>query len=462
MSRYIICGAPCAGKSTFVRERFKPGDLIYDYDSLHTALSGCESHEHLNAIRPYVIAARDAIFNQLESHTKIGAWVITSSSQVKVIEWLADRFQAEIIYLSVDESEAHRRAEVDKRPESWHDYINSWFQRSDINQDFIDSYGQKKARSNMTKKVYTAPLTFKQDGEPGEFKAVFATLNVKDLDGDVTIPGAFSDGQAVIIEPWNHGYELPAGHGKIYANNESAWIEGRFILDTETGRENYQTVKALGDLVQWSYTFNVLDQGPGDFEGEQVNFLRALDTIGVAPVTRGAGLNTRTLAIKSKKTAIPSHDTETTDSAWDGPEMETRVRGGDDLAYYARVYAWRDPEGEEGVKSTYRFIHHMIGEDGSPGAANVRACQTGIGVLNGARGGTTIPEGEREGVYNHLANHLESAGLEAPELKSLSELENQDSAETDPDESKKSRESLLADIDILEAYIIANGIKTEV
>ena len=42
----------------------------------------------------------------------------------------------------------------------------------------------------------------------------------------------------------------------------------------------------------------------------------------------------------------------------------------------------------------------------------------GIGVLNGGRGGTTIPDADRQGVWNHLAKHLRDADLTPPELKS--------------------------------------------
>jgi hypothetical protein len=78
-----------------------------------------------------------------------------------------------------------------------------------------------------------------------------------------------------------------------------AWVEGRFFLDTAVGRENYATVKNLSKT-EWSYTFDILDSEPGQFEGESVRFLKSLDIIGVGPVTRGAGINTQTIVIKSK------------------------------------------------------------------------------------------------------------------------------------------------------------------
>ncbi len=274
----------------------------------------------------------------------------------------------------------------------------------------------------MEQKTFTCRMEFK-GSDTGEFVAEFATLNVVDHDGDVTLPGAFSQ-QEVVIEPWNHNWNAPpVGRGMIREDNGKAIVEGRFFTDTASGLEHYRTVKNLADMQEWSYSFDIIDYEYGNFAGKNVRFLKELDVIGVGPVTRGAGIDTRLVAIKRAKAAISSHSTETVDSAWDGPANEARVRSGEDEAYYRRIYAWRDPDGDPAVKSTYRFIHHMVSGNGEPGAANVRACITGIAVLNGARGGTTIPDADRRGVWNHLARHLRDADVEPPELKSLDEIE---------------------------------------
>jgi HK97 family phage prohead protease len=115
--------------------------------------------------------------------------------------------------------------------------------------------------------------------------------------------------------------------------------------------------------------------------------------------------------------AIPTHRTETSDRPWDGPANEARLRTGEDEGYYRRAYAWQDPDGDPTTKAVYRFIHHFVDSDGNIGAASTRACITGIAVLNGARGGTTIPERDKSGVWRHLASHLEDAGLEPPPLR---------------------------------------------
>lgn len=149
-------------------------------------------------------------------------------------------------------------------------------------------------------KSFNAPITFKADGEPGAFTAIFSTLNVIDKDQDVTVPGAFKHGQAVRIAQWGHDWmALPVGKGVIYADEQKAWVDGQFFLDTPHGQATYQTVKGLGDLQEWSYGFQIEQADFGEFNGETVRYLRALDVTEVSPVMVGAGVNTRTTDIKS-------------------------------------------------------------------------------------------------------------------------------------------------------------------
>lgn len=148
-------------------------------------------------------------------------------------------------------------------------------------------------------KTFRGHMQLKADGEQGEFQAVFATLNVIDHDGDVTVPGAFGE-QRVLIEPWNHNYQAPpVGKGLIHEVEDEAVVDGRFFLDTAGGKEHHAVVKETEDMQEWSYTFRIVDAARGMFNGEPVTFLKKLDVMGVSPVTRGAGIGTRTTTIKS-------------------------------------------------------------------------------------------------------------------------------------------------------------------
>lgn len=116
--------------------------------------------------------------------------------------------------------------------------------------------------------------------------------------------------------------------------------------------------------------------------------------------------------------AIGRHKTALSDKAWDGPKNKRNLKKDAGPDYYKKAHAWIDPEGNPETKAAYKFIHHEVSSDGTIGAANIRACQATIAVLNGARGGTQIPDADKKGVWNHVAGHLKDGDLEPAELKS--------------------------------------------
>ena len=149
-------------------------------------------------------------------------------------------------------------------------------------------------------KTFRKSLPFElKASSTGEFRAVFATLNVIDHDGDVTVPGAFKDGAEVIVGSFGHKTaDLPVGKGIIHANDREAAVEGQFFLDTQPGKDTYQTVKNLGGLGEWSYVFSVLKQSFGEKDGRPVRYLEDMKVFSVDPVLAGAGIDTRTTDIK--------------------------------------------------------------------------------------------------------------------------------------------------------------------
>lgn len=115
--------------------------------------------------------------------------------------------------------------------------------------------------------------------------------------------------------------------------------------------------------------------------------------------------------------AIGRHTTPTSDDAWDGAAAEANLPSGDGAATALRkAHAWVDDDGDPDAKGSYKFIHHEVSSDGTVGAANLKACSSAIGILNGGRGGTTIPEADRSGVHRHLGGHLTDADRDVPPL----------------------------------------------
>jgi hypothetical protein len=145
--------------------------------------------------------------------------------------------------------------------------------------------------------------------KPGAFVARIATLNVVDKDGDLTPPGAFPNGKSILISSYMHGSwmgELPVGKGVIRESGTDVLVDGEFNLNSETGKEHYETVKFAPELQEWSYGFKVLDADYDvDVNGNHVDrVLKSLDVFEASPVLRGAGMNTGTLSIKSEKDGV--------------------------------------------------------------------------------------------------------------------------------------------------------------
>jgi hypothetical protein len=113
--------------------------------------------------------------------------------------------------------------------------------------------------------------------------------------------------------------------------------------------------------------------------------------------------------------AVAVHHTDTSDASWDGGQTERRLAD-DDVRAFRSVYAYVDPERPE-RKTGAKFPHHEVRSDGDAGPANVKACVSGIGVLNGGRGGADINKTDRKAIYEHLAAHMKDAGREPPDLE---------------------------------------------
>lgn len=153
--------------------------------------------------------------------------------------------------------------------------------------------------------IKSIDLEIKND-EKGEVAAVFSVFDKIDSDGDIVTAGSiksgFKSGDVPMV--WAHKWDMPIGKGQISQDNDKATFKGQFFMDTESGKEAYNLVKAMGDLQQWSFGFKVDDSEYGklkkDGEEEQdVRYLKGLTVYEVSPVLVGANQETYTMAIKS-------------------------------------------------------------------------------------------------------------------------------------------------------------------
>lgn len=143
-----------------------------------------------------------------------------------------------------------------------------------------------------------------KNAELGEVEAVFGTLNVVDRDGDVILPGAIPDGAAVAVSAYGHKSwtgDLPTGAGTIHEVGDELVARVRFFLDTDQGRNTFGVVKGLAEhgLGEWSWSLQQVESERATWEGTKANVIRKVGQVAeVSPVLLGAGIGTRTLAVK--------------------------------------------------------------------------------------------------------------------------------------------------------------------
>lgn len=166
----------------------------------------------------------------------------------------------------------------------------------------------------MTNVKSLGDVELKEEGDRGHVTAVFSTFDVIDLDGDVTRKGAFTNGAPVVISAYGHTSwdgQLPIGKGTIFEQGSTAVLDGSFFLGTSHGRDAWETVKELSaaGLQEWSYSLHNVTAEPGEVDGKSVRILTKIDVKEVSPVLKGAGVNTRTLAVKRGDTTFSDHKT---------------------------------------------------------------------------------------------------------------------------------------------------------
>jgi hypothetical protein len=153
----------------------------------------------------------------------------------------------------------------------------------------------------MDIKAFAGELVVKSETR-GEIECIFASLNCIDADSDVTLPGAFKEGQECLISGYGHSVwngSLPCGKGRIHTTGDTAVFTGAYFMHIPEAAAQFATVKAVGPAQRFSYGFTVLDSEPGTWEGRRVKFLKALDVHEISPVLRPAGVGTRLIDAKT-------------------------------------------------------------------------------------------------------------------------------------------------------------------
>jgi HK97 family phage prohead protease len=266
----------------------------------------------------------------------------------------------------------------------------------------------------------------------GEFEAILSVPTV-DRDGEIVDAHAFEPLPGEIPIHKFHDFSSPVATATPFYDGDVLKARGTFDPDPES-----QAIRAkVGRSIRYM-SVGFMAATRSDQDG--VPHITRAELLEASFVSVPSNREAAILAVKAltetveEKSAIAGHSTGVSTGAWDGPANEARLSNEATATTYRQAHAWQDPDGDPDKKVTYKFIHHEIGDGGRVGAANVTACTTGIGVLNGGRGGAAIPAADRQGVYNHLARHLRDADRTPAELRGVDDADPKSPAATDPEE----------------------------
>jgi hypothetical protein len=105
-------------------------------DSIYTALTWRDTHQHLASASPFVFSVRQRLLDKLEREEFTGqnVWIIAGLPTKKLRDEMVAKVGGELVPLIPTREEAHKRCEADERPEQWHNYIDKWFDQYDFEQ----------------------------------------------------------------------------------------------------------------------------------------------------------------------------------------------------------------------------------------------------------------------------------------------------------------------------------------
>lgn len=123
---YLVYGAPCSGKSTFVRDSAGPEDLILDIDSIWQAISINDRYEKPNRLKQNVFGVRDCIIDMVRM--RVGkwrnAWIIGGYPLRMERERMADVLGAQLVCINESKETCLSRAE---NRAGWKEFIEKYF-----------------------------------------------------------------------------------------------------------------------------------------------------------------------------------------------------------------------------------------------------------------------------------------------------------------------------------------------
>lgn len=135
---YLVWGAPCSGKTSFVMQNKGRNDFIIDMDAIWRAITGGEKYDKPDALRTQAFAVRDSLLDTVK--TRAGKWAtayyVTTEPRKAARDRLCAKLGAEPLYIPCTRDEALDRLARDPERAAyvvqWAEYINNFFDNVEV------------------------------------------------------------------------------------------------------------------------------------------------------------------------------------------------------------------------------------------------------------------------------------------------------------------------------------------
>lgn len=125
---YLVYGAPCSGKTTWVRDNAGKEDIVLDIDSIWQMISINDRYIKPGRLKANVFGVRDCILDMIK--TRAGNWrnayIIGGYPLAMDRQRLEQVTGCEMIYINESKEKCIERAKADGR-HGWEEYIDEWF-----------------------------------------------------------------------------------------------------------------------------------------------------------------------------------------------------------------------------------------------------------------------------------------------------------------------------------------------
>lgn len=131
---YLVYGAPCSGKTTYVESVMNEGDLIIDMDNMWQCVSGCDRYLKPNRLKSVVFGMRDYLLDCVKYRR--GKWqnayIIGGYPLISERHRLCRELGAREVFIDTDKSQCISNLDqcTDNRDKlAWLTFIDNWFEQ---------------------------------------------------------------------------------------------------------------------------------------------------------------------------------------------------------------------------------------------------------------------------------------------------------------------------------------------